>query len=155
LADLPEVKRKEVSYYVTPVATLSEKATFVSSAPLTDEEWALHRPDLPFAVAQRADLSWGDELDASAEVVPGDRLCAAQVYVIPFGPAGGSKAAIRMVADDGISFTATEILRKTQLVQRPFLHEESVVVGAGLYRYGLVRGVPAYYVWGAESRLRS
>jgi hypothetical protein len=154
LADLPAVRKRKANYYGTFADTLAEKATLVGSAPLTGEERDLLRPDLPFAIAQRADLSWANDWDALTDVT-GDTLHTAQVYVIPFGPAGGSKRAVRLVADDGIAFTAPELLGKAQHLQRPLLGKRSLVEGVGLYRNGLIRGVPAYYVWGAQSQLHT
>jgi len=51
-----------------------------------------HRPDLPFAPVQDGTITWSSD---SAGGLTGDRplLSAPQVYLSPFGPGGGAKAA--------------------------------------------------------------
>lgn len=152
MADLAAVARKRFAYYVTTAATLLEKATLLRSDPLTDDERAVHRPDLPFAAVQDAALTWSSD--------PGGRLngrrpdlAASPIYLSPFGPGGGTKKAQRVVADNGSSFSAEELFGKAQAVQAPHLGDESPVTGVGIYRSGLQRGLPEFYLWGSVSRL--
>jgi hypothetical protein len=49
--------------------------------------------------------------------------------------------------------TTDELLRKAHAVQAKHLSTVAAVDGVGIYRSGLQRGLPAFYVWGAESRL--
>jgi hypothetical protein len=152
LADVAAVRRRRVHYYVTLATTLHKYATFLRSEPLSEQELALHRPDLPFAVVQQRDLSWTDDhIDAS--VVDGRGLQTTQVYVAPFGPNGGLKPGVRLTADDSVAFTSAELVRKAQAAQRPNLRGTVPAAGIGLYRLGLTRSVPSYYLWGAASQL--
>lgn len=152
LADLAAVKRKRITYYVTTVATLVEKATQLRSDPLTDDERALHRPDLPFAALQDAAITWSSD-PAGPPVMARPALSVAHIALAPFGPGGGTKPGRRVDADNGSAFSADELFRKAQAVQAPHLSDDSPVVGVGIYRSGLLRGLPEFYLWGSVSRL--
>ncbi|WP_247658400.1 hypothetical protein [Micromonospora sp. U56] len=152
LADLAAIKRQRISYYVTAVSTVIEKATHLRTAPLTADELTVHRPDLPFAAVQDVAMTWssgdaGRVTDATAE------LSASGVYLLPFGPGGGTKAGVRVAADNGSAFAVGELFRKAQAVQARHLGDVLPGAGVGIYRSGLQRGLPAYYLWGAVSRL--
>lgn len=135
------------------------------SEPLTADERAVHRPDLPFAVAQSARLSWpavvsqtpawAAEFRAATGRPHGAGLQAPEVYLCPFGPKGGSKAGVRVRADNGTAFTAEELMRKAATIQAPHVGGGVPVHGVGIYRLGLRRGVPAFYLWGAASRMHT
>jgi hypothetical protein len=158
MADPVEVQRGAWNYYVTLVSTMLEKAEYVRTEPLSPAEVALHRPDLPFAIGQNAAASWSsDQTTAAAQAwktSDGDVVIAvAQVYLSPFGPQGGHKRAVRVQAENGTSFTTGELIRKAAVVQAPHIKDERPAAGVGVYRSGLIRGIPSYYLWGAESRL--
>jgi hypothetical protein len=152
LADLKAIKRKRISYYITTVSTVLEKATYLRSDPLSAGERAVHRPDLPFAAVQDPVISWSSENTAR---LTGTRsqLNTSRIYLEPFGPRGATKAGVRVVADNGSSFTAEELFRKAQVAQARHLSDVMPVSGVGIYRSGLQRGLPAFYLWGSLSRL--
>jgi hypothetical protein len=89
LADLAATRRQRVSYYVATVGTVLMKATYLRSDPLSPDEEATHRPDLPFAAVQDAAATWSDLPDSSGD--DGPTLPAAHLQLIPFGPSGGEK----------------------------------------------------------------
>jgi hypothetical protein len=174
LAELQEVRRLRVSYYVSTVAALLEKATFLRTEPLTDAEIALHRPDLPLCLARCAAVDWPSQapetparlaaflaaagrtdagLDSGLDV--GVTIDAAELVLLPFGPEGRSRAAVRVTAGDGIAFSAVELLWKAAAIQAPCLGSVMPTRGLGIYRSGLQRGVPSYYLWGGENRLHT
>ncbi|GAA2398044.1 hypothetical protein GCM10010191_00910 [Actinomadura vinacea] len=168
LGDLKRTRRKRVSYYVTDVTTLAAKATFLRTEPLTDDETALHRPDLRFSLAQCAEVQWPAEapdatvrftehLRASGcwDALAGSTLNVPEIYLLPFGPDGGTKAGVRVKADTGIAFTARELISKAATIEAPWVRSVVPTQGVGIYRSGLQRGLPAYYLWGNESRLQS
>jgi hypothetical protein len=168
LARLQEIKRQRISYYVTTVATVTEKAMYLRTEALTEDELALHRPDLPFSVAQCAAVQWPAEpYDTTAQrsvclsavgcpSVGGDAVFdVPEIVLCPFGPNGGTKTGVRVKADDGIAFTLDELVWKAQAVQAPFIGTTMPTRGVGIYRSGLQRGIPSYYLWGSESRLDS
>lgn len=166
LADLKQAGKKRVSYYVARAATLIGTASHLRKEPLSDDEFALHRPDLPFAVAQSAAMQWPTQtppeanrrtdlltaagcVDAWSTV----NLGAAAVYLYPFGPNGGHKAGIRAEADNRTDFTAEELFWKAATIQAPSICDVLPTHGVGIYRSGLQRGIPSYYLWGNQSRL--
>jgi len=151
LADLEAIKRERGSYYVTTLSTVLAKATYLRADPLSAEERAMHRPDLPFAVAQDTAANWSSHIVGGLAEV-GSVLHASGIYVLPFGPRGGTKAGVRVVADNGSFFTAEELFRKAQAAQARHL-SALAVSGVGIYRSGLQHGLPAFYLWGAASRL--
>ncbi|WP_346537416.1 hypothetical protein [Micromonospora sp. DPT] len=163
LAKLGEIKKRRVSYYVATASTLAEKAIYVRSEPLTDAELALHRPDLPFSVGQCHVLSWPAEAPESTEASAKgwratgcpepEALGVSEVYLLPFGPKGGERAGVRVKAENGTAFRWDELVWKASVIQAPFIRAGASVQGIGIYRSGLNRGVPAYYLWGLQSRL--
>ncbi|GAA0902082.1 hypothetical protein [Virgisporangium aurantiacum] len=124
-----------------------------------DEE-ALHRPDLPFAAVQRHGPVWPSseaDLTTFAAEFPPDTVAldAAEIYLSPFGAKGGSQRHVQISADDKAGFTARELMRKAAELQAPHLGSQAVVEGVGIYRSGLHRGRPSFYLWGAISRLET
>lgn len=165
LANLGEVKRRRINYYVATASTVARKATFVRSDPLTEAEIALHRPDLPFAAMQCQALSWRTEPPLSAEesargwlasgCPEAEPLTAPEVCLQPFGPRGGERTGVRVKADNGTSFSRDELVWKASVVQAPFVRAGAPARGIGIYRSGLNRGIPAYYLWGSQSHLHA
>ncbi|BCJ46464.1 hypothetical protein GCM10010168_61030 [Actinoplanes ianthinogenes] len=159
-ANLREARRGATSYYATSASTVLAKANYLRDEPLTDEEEALHRPDLPFAVVRRPEISWpASAADLSGFIAAFETedfaLAAPDVCLEPFGPGGGTKRAIRVSADDKTRLPAAELLRKAAELQMPNLRDRSVVEGVGIYRSGLYGGRPSFYLWGAASKLGS
>jgi hypothetical protein len=152
LADLEAIRRKRISYYVATVATMAEKATYLRSDPLSAGERAVHRPDLPYTAVQDTAISWSSD---NTGWLTGARssLNTSRIYLYPFGPRGGIRAGVRLVADNGSSFTTEELFRKAKAAQARHLSKVMPVSGVGIYRSGLQRGLPAFYLWGSVSRL--
>lgn len=168
LANLQQVKRQRIAYYVATVGTVLEKAAYVRTEPLSGDEVTLHRPDLPLSFAQCTALSWPAEVPGSAaqmaarvraagcrDARDGATLSASAIYLFPFGPKGGERTGVRVRADNKAAFTAEEILWKAAVVQAPLIRDEVAVHGVGIYRDGLLRGIPGFYLWGAVSKLHS
>lgn len=151
LRNLDEVKRQRVRYYVTSVSAIVTKASFLDPDPLTPEEYAVHRPDLPFKALRDPVATWESVTMAKATEM-GAPLRAAQVYLFPFGPDGGTKAGVKVSADDGQAFAVDELFRKARDVQARHLRDPLPTTGIGIYRTGLQRNLPAYYLWGAVSK---
>ena len=130
LADVQEIRKQRISYYVTTAATLAEKATHVRLDPLTSDELAIHRPDLPFAFGQCAAISWPSEVPGTtARLAENWRtagcpnaamLQASEVYLAPFGPKGGVKAGVRVKAANGTAFTVEELIWKAAACSEAF-----------------------------------
>jgi hypothetical protein len=158
-ADPERIRRGRANYYSVEVETLLAKAAFVGDEPLTDEEAKLHRPDLPITVIQRAGVAWPVDV-AGAEAwaqqfrgdsvggVDGAALQATEVYLSPFGPKGATKGGVRVRADNGVAFTAEELMRKAAQIQAQATGKATSLPGAGIYRLGLNRLVPSFWMWG-------
>lgn len=142
-------------------AVFEARSVFLREDPLTAQELSVHRPDLPFAFARRAKLSWYErwgEVEAapvsfSTGVQP--ILDAPAIFLAPFGPRDSAKPPVLVHAANGHHFTEVEVLRLAKEVQEPFIGELRLTDGVGLYRSGIKKRLPSYYLWGARSRLDS
>ncbi|MFC7517510.1 hypothetical protein ACFQUU_21090 [Herbaspirillum sp. GCM10030257] len=157
----------KVAYYRISTQLLLARASYVRTDEYSELEFKTNRPDLPFSFSQSTALNWYDQVPENIErlahifEVCGEgagAACApclgtAQVYVSPFGPKGSSKPAILIKADDGNAFTVAELLWNAWQLQLPNLRETRLTDGVGLYRLGLQKQIPSYYIWGAKSRL--
>ncbi|NED56043.1 hypothetical protein G3I24_34830 [Micromonospora aurantiaca] len=168
MADLKELRRKRTDYYVATLSALSEKATYVRTEALTGEELAMHRPELPLSAGCCAEVDWPERVPENVELFAktagfadcmnrsGEtRLAASELYLYPFSSGGGQKRAVRVKAEDGAVFTLKELLWRAVETQAPFVEGEPPVRGLGLYRSGLQRGIPAYYLWGSVSKIHA
>ena len=164
LANLGEVKKRRVNYFVVTASTLAQKAMLIRSEPLTEAETSLPRPALPFAAMQCQELSWPAEVSGSAEASArrwrsagcpeAEALIASQVYLQPFGPKGGERTGVRVKAGNGTSFGWDELFWKASILQAPFIRASASAHGVGIYRSGLNRGIPSYYLCGAQSLMQ-
>jgi hypothetical protein len=55
-------------------------------------------------------------------------------------------------ANDGEAFTEAELLTKARILQAPFVGDVRLTEGVGIYRAGIKKRLPSYYIWGARSR---
>ena len=127
-------------------------ARYIRTDSLSELELAVHRPDLPFAIAQRKDFSWYEPSwhEAVFETAPG--LATSSIYLEPFGPRDSAKPASLVAADDGVAFTEADLLMKARILQAPFVGDVRLTEGVGIYRAGIKKRLPSYYIWGARSR---
>jgi hypothetical protein len=153
MADISKVRRGAWSYYITERSIVLERAAYVRTEPLSAKEAAIHRPDLPFAIGQGFAASWSSVRTEAEDAFADNVVAVARVYLTPYGPKGGDKRSVLVEADNGSSFTIAELMRKAFAAQAPYVGDEMPTAGVGVYRLGLRRGVPSYYLWGAESRL--
>lgn len=130
------------------------EARCVRMDPLSARELEVHRPELPFAVAQRVNLSWYESWGGAEDVAASDEavLPVGAIFLSPFGPRDTSKPAVLLHADNGQSFTALELLRKAKHIQDPHIGTVRLTEGVGIYREGIKKRIPSYYIWGARSR---
>jgi len=149
-------------YYRLCTDFLLKRAAYVRTEEYTDEERAIHRPDLPLALLQSEAISWYDDVPASASEVADllagsklneDNLRASPICLCPFGPKDSLKKGMTVEARNGAAFSAEELLFEAWRLQAPYLRESLLTNGVGLYRLGVERRVPSYTMWGARSRL--
>jgi hypothetical protein len=130
-------------------------ARYIRTDPLSEAELRVHRPELPFAVAQRKEVSWYGPSWREDVLETAPVLAASNIYLAPFGPHDGTKQASLLAADDGIAFTEAELLTKARILQAPFVGDLRLTEGVGIYRAGIKKRLPSYYIWGARSRADS
>ena len=154
------------SYYRLPLALLLQKSKYLRTDKYTDQETTVHRPDLPFAFAQCDLLDWYAQrpksigqleqmLSRPSPLGTELRLKVPAIYLSPFGPKDSSKPAVLIHAKDGESFTEAEVLWHAWQLQAPHLGERHLTNGVGVYRSGIQKRIPSYYIWGFKSRLES
>jgi hypothetical protein len=141
------------SYYRLHRDYFEEHASLLRSEPLTEQEVQVHRPDLPLAFAARQSLSWYEQWSTDLQIESEQTLEASAIYLAPFGPRDSSKPAVLVHAANGRSFSETELLLAAKSVQDPHIREFPLTGGVGIYRSGIQKRLPSYYLWGAKSRL--
>lgn len=152
--------QRTISYYRLQRDYFETHSRYVRTEPLSEQELATHRPQLPFAVAQGSDLSWYEPwIDADGD---GDTVLTSTtepvldtpaIYLEPFGPRDSAKPAVLVTADNGRFFAEAELLRKSKAIQDPFIGDVPLTAGVGIYRSGIRKRLPSYYIWGEKSRL--
>jgi hypothetical protein len=156
---------RAISYYRVPLSLLLNKSKYLRTDEYTEAEMSIHRPDLPFGFARFADLEWPTIPPAAKEDFPGSTSFVAQVgtsmpildtaklYLLPFGPKGSPKPGVVLESENPSGFTIDEILWHAARLQSPYLREIKVTTGVGIYRSGIQRKLPSYYIWGVNSRM--
>jgi hypothetical protein len=156
---------RTLAYYRVPTSLLLRQSKHLRTEEYTEAEMAVLRPDLPFSFARFANFEWPTVSPATPEEFPnGSFSCiedqssqpcldAAKIYLEPFGPKGGSKPGVMIEAENRAAFTVKEILWHAARLQSPFLRDTRVTTGVGIYRSGIRRKLPSYYVWGSKSRM--
>ena len=149
------------SYYRLERDYFQAHSRYLRADPLTEQEVQVHRPDLPFSFGQHEDLSWYEQWNegaASQRASPSNIdgiLNAPALYLAPFGPRDSSKPAVLVKAENGLFFTEKEVLLLAKTVQSQYLGHTRLTDGVGIYRSGIRKRFPSYYLWGAKSRLET
>jgi len=155
------------SYLRLTTAMVLRDATYLRTETYTSAEFQLHRPDLPLSLCIHTDVNWSADVptdtaetsDLLSRLGEGSELGQRRVlpipavYLAPFGPQKGQKRAVLVKAVDGQSFTEAELIWNAWRIQAPFVGAQPLTQGMGLYRSGLNRKVPSYYLWGDKSLL--
>ena len=142
----------DFTYYRLPRDYVEADARHIRTDPLSGGELQVHRPDLPFAVAQREGTSWYDRSWPDGVFGTTPVLAVSAIYLSPFGPRNSAKPPVLIEADNGESFTELELLTKAKELQAPFIGDVRLTDGVGIYRAGIKKRTPSYYLWGARSR---
>lgn len=144
--DLSLARARTAHYYRTSAPGLESNAELLEKAPLTAQERAKHRPDLPMRVLRSTEADWSKSLPDWPEIDCRFRLTVPRLAIMPFGPRGAVLTGITVEAANGSFFTGDELLKTAHSLQHAHNPE---VEGVGLYRLGLSGGVPSYYIWGS------
>lgn len=156
---------RTISYYRISLSWFLNKSKYLRTDAYTEAELSIHRPDLPFGFARFANIEWPSIPFATKEDFPGSTsiitqvgastpiLNTAKLYLLPFGPKGSSKPGVLLESENPCGFTIEELLWHAARLQSQYLREIKVTNGVGIYRSGIQRKLPSYYIWGAKSRM--
>lgn len=139
-------KARTAIYYRISTLNLKETVLEAVSKPFSTNEDRKFRPDLPMRLFRHRDAEWSDELSVLTALEDDVSIPAQEVVIIPFGSKGGATKPVKVQGSDGKSVTLRTIIEAAHSAQRSKCAE---VKGVGLYRSGVVGGVPSYYLWGA------
>lgn len=151
--------RGTIAYYRVPCELLLKRCTYLRTEPLTQIELDVHRPDLPLRIATFDQVEWPAPARLKAfrkmllSLASRASLPATKLYLCPFGPNGGMKAGILVEPEDGHAFGVAELLSFAADIQAPLLRDTGLPRRVGLFRLGIQRRVPSYYLWGYQSRM--
>ena len=141
--------RRTSTYYRMQTAHFRNTATSIGREPLTVAERAMHRPDLPMRLFQNTSGDWLKPLAEWESIACDYEIEAPRLALIPFGPKGAPLRPVVVEAANGRSLAGMEILAGAHRAQSADCPD---VEGVGLYRSGVSRGIPSYYLWGAIDR---
>lgn len=142
-------RARTVTYYRTPTRHLNETAVNAVPKPFSPKEDGKFRPDLPMRLFRHHDADWSDGLPTLIALENDTSIPIQEIVIIPFGPKGGETKPVKIQASGGKSLSLRAIVEVAHSAQQARCAD---VKGVGLYRSGLVGGVPSYYLWGAIDR---
>lgn len=156
------------TYYRVRRSVFLSRAHYLRTDEYTELEASIHRPDLPLAYARFESLNWHEQSPRSLAQLaqqigqarshenPNDDaslLKTSAIYLAPFGPKGSKKPSTLCFAQDGLAFSESEVLWNAWQLQAPHLRDCHLTLGIGIYRSGLRRRTPTFYIWGFLSKL--
>ena len=141
------------SYYRLQRSYFEEHVSLLRVDPFSEKEALVHRPDLPFAFGVCQSLSWYEKWPDSVRAENEETLQTPAIYLAPFGPRDSSKSAVLVQAANGLSFSEAELLLAAKSIQEPHIRELRLTSGVGIYRSGIQKRLPSYYLWGSKSRM--
>lgn len=152
-----------VFYYRLARPRIISDAAYIRTEPLSKEELDIHRPDIPLSFLQAGSVQWSElqlnDIDtAAARLAAIDPRLALQVinapaiFLLPFGKKGRVLPGVKINAKNGATFSAAELLFYAGQIQQPSLSGDSIANGIGIYRAGIQKCLPSFYIWGAEKR---
>lgn len=145
----------EGSYYQLPTEFFIEHTDFVRLDELSQTEFEIHRPDLPFSICKVETMGWNMEFDSISELKKEllnneieDKLvlAATKIYLKPQGPTGAFKKNILVESKPAKGFTLSELLWKAYQLQHAI--PKALLSGMGIHRSGYKRKLPTYYISG-------
>jgi len=151
------LKGKGSYYRMTPQKFL-DGATLLREQPMTENEFQVFRPDLPFRLCRNKHLSWTQQVFPDIEIylerVTGNNemsgevvLPVPEITLRPFGSKGGAGKATVITAKNGNGFSCMELLWNAHNIQTTYL-KGTQEGGVGIYRLGHEKKMPAYYIGG-------
>ena len=139
-------RARTATYYRIETEFLARRSSRVRSESLTEKERTKHRPDLPMRLLQSKTVCWSDQTHYGPSVKRDICVNTSTIALIPFGAKGAPQKPRYFESLNGTQFTGVELLNLAKGAQETSSPEVS---GIGMYRSGICRGVPSYYLWGA------
>lgn len=148
----------KVIFFRSSTSRFAKSAKLIRVDPLEPEEQEKYKLDLPFRTCRYKELKWTQThfpslLDfishcrqLNIELSDSPAINTNQIILTPFGPTGGHKKSLQIVADNGKYFRECELLWKAQNVQADY--KTFIDVGVGLFRLGLSKRLASYYIGG-------
>lgn len=136
------------SFSRTPLAPFAASAVTTDHLPLSEEERAVLRPDLPLRLGRNASASWhalrpgaiGEMLGNAAQSI----LPARKLLLQPYGKKGGRLKCVPIQSESESGFTLLEVFRlATEIQNTAHTHPSR---GIGIYRLGFEKRTPSYYI---------
>jgi hypothetical protein len=147
------------AYYRIAIEVLDKNSEYVRSEVLTNRERKLHRPDLAHRCCRTKFWNWSTETYSSLDIFTQSlnktelnidefnsqkQIETARIVLLPSGPKGGTKPPVIVSASNGEYFSNIELLWYAHNIQAKWKTPKSD--GVGLYRSGLSKGLPMYYL---------
>lgn len=138
-----------------------KKFEYCSFEPLEQEFIDYYHLTLPMRICRFRDISWGDELFYSSENINAylqqcqipqqinRTLSCKEIYLEGTNKNWRTQKPILVTADNGEYFTVSELMFKANEIQRAIKSNKNFKTdGIGIYRTGMFKGLPCYYIWG-------
>jgi hypothetical protein len=153
--------KRQGTYYRQAHNIFLQNATFIKEQTLTEDEFKVFRPDLPFRLCRNKEIAWTNTrfstladykhyaLDYGVDISNKIVLPIPAITIEPFGAEGRitSIKSTLVTSIDVDGFTAIELLWLANNIQAE--HAKHIVdKGVGIYRSGHEKKVPSYYIWG-------
>ncbi len=149
--------KSKAIYYRASYDRFFSNAVYLRTDTLSELEIKVHRPDLPLHLCRVAQISWIKDnfttlekynkyfMDELGDIKGLAELNMPEVYLVPFGVKGAKKKSVLVKAINGSQFSGLELLWQAQNTQAPYIIE-NIEKGVGLYRLGIEKGIPSFYI---------
>ena len=166
-------KYKTVSYYRTSKDYFDKNSSFIEPAEFTEKELEIHRPDLPLRLNCFAGFFWSTKsleketdfdnflksVGIRKDILEG--LDSSKVVVIPNSQQQSNKKPVLLESLNN-SFSGQELMKECFRIQSEYVKSDKPyfsrfkkakqgLSGIGMYRLGIKRNVPSYYLGGEIS----
>ncbi len=150
---------KSVTYYRLSYNYLMGNSVYLKNEPLTEKEVKLHKPDLVHRTCLCENWSWNrvtySTMDNFLQVLIKSNvnidhiesqpsIKTPKILLVPWGPQGGLKTPRLVEASNGEEILPLELLLKAHNIQSKW--ETKAKDGIGIYRSGIRKGIPSYYI---------
>jgi len=138
--------KSKCSFYRMPTDLFKTNFKLIELKPLTETEQNCLRPDLPMRFGRTKEVNW-NEFNSSGikklkSLYSDQKINIESIILVPYGPKGGAKRGVKI--ENKNAFTVLEIIEKAKKIQEEV--NENPSNGIGIYRCGIQKGIPSYYI---------